>query len=151
MTTTAEYGRTALSRTPRMVSRPAGVSVAVVWASVAVLVSPHAITFGLWIAVMIGAAVAFSSFDDSYLVESSDSGRVIRHRTWIRTVAVRTDEIVSVEQGDADAPSRDVLLTDRHGRAINIRQSALRADAELASLVAGMSAAAQRQSLATLE
>jgi hypothetical protein len=85
------------------------------------LVSPSKLAFGLVVAAAVATIVALGQLPESFSVV----GREIHHRTWLRSVAIDSDRIVTVERPDAESSVRELLMVDDAGRSISVPLSRL--------------------------
>jgi hypothetical protein len=110
------------------------------------LATPSNLAFGLVVVVAVLTVVALSQLTESFSVV----GREIHHRTWLRSVAIDSDRIVTVERPDVESSVRELLMVDDAGRSISVPLSRLHDRDDFAiALEALLNAAPRSASLAT--
>lgn len=85
------------------------------------LVAPSKLAFGLVVVAAVLTVLALSQLSESFSVV----GREIHHRTWLRSVAIDSDRIVTVERPDVESSVRELLVVDDAGRSISVPLSRL--------------------------
>jgi hypothetical protein len=85
------------------------------------LVAPSTLAFGLVVVAVVLTILALSQLTESFSVV----GREIHHRTWLRSVTIDSDRIVTVERPDAESSVRELLMVDDAGRSISVPLSRL--------------------------
>jgi hypothetical protein len=85
------------------------------------LAAPSTLSFSLVVIAALLTIVALSQLTESFSVV----GRVIEHRTWLRSVSIDSDRIVNVERPDAESSVRELLMVDDEGRSISVPLSRL--------------------------
>jgi hypothetical protein len=108
-----------VNRTTRRIVALGGLATAIALVVAAIVPST-----GAFAAVVIGLVLTvggLARLTETYAIVD----RVIHHHTWIRSVAIDANRIVTVERPDSESSVRELLVVDDQGRSISVPLSRL--------------------------